>query len=101
MSDGRAGVFTAEKTVHNVIVFYDDENKESAQYLVDKMERHDNYTAKKHRVDSEKGAYVFTVLKRSFDFGLPLHRVVRRLRVGRLSVRNEREEIFQRARRNF
>lgn len=56
-------MFTAEKSVHNVIVFYDDENKESAQYLVDKMERHDNYTAKKHLVDSDKGAYAFTVLE--------------------------------------
>lgn len=57
-------MFTAEKSIHNVIVFYDDENKDSAHYLVDKMERHDNYTAKKHRVDSDKGAYAFTVLKR-------------------------------------
>lgn len=77
-------MFTAEKSVHNVIVFYDDENKENAQYLVDKMERHDNYTAKKHHVDSDKGAYAFTILKcisgyryigttvvRHFNFGCP------------------------------
>jgi len=42
----------AEKTGHNnVIVFYDEENKESAEYLADKMDNRDNYVTKKYRVD--------------------------------------------------
>lgn len=42
---------TAEKTVHSVIVFYDEENKESAQYLLEKMDFRDNFIIKKYHTD--------------------------------------------------
>lgn len=52
-------MFTAEKTIYNVIVFYDEANKENAQYLVENMEHRDNYITKIYRIDFDEGKYFF------------------------------------------
>lgn len=52
-------MFTAEKTIHNVIVFYDEANKENAQYLVENMEHRDNYITKKYHIDFHEGKRLF------------------------------------------
>lgn len=51
----RLKIFIAEKTVHNIIVFYDEDNKDNAQYLVDKMEHCDNFITKKYFMDFSEG----------------------------------------------
>lgn len=52
-------MFTAEKTIYNVIVFYDEANKENAQYLVENMEHRDNYITKKYHIDFVEGSFIF------------------------------------------
>lgn len=54
-------MFTAEKTIHNVIVFYDEANKENAQYLVENMEHRDNYITKKYHIDFDEGKHILFV----------------------------------------
>jgi len=55
-------MFTAEKTICNVIVFYNEANKENAQYLVENMEHRDNYTATKYHIDFDEGKHLFLYL---------------------------------------
>jgi len=53
--------FTAEKTIYNVIVFYDEANKENAQYLVENMEHRDNYITKKYHIDFDEGNHLMFI----------------------------------------
>lgn len=55
-------LFTAEKTIYNVIVFYDEANKENAQYLVENMEHRDNYITKKYHIDFDEGNHLIVYL---------------------------------------
>jgi hypothetical protein len=55
-------MFIAEKTIYNVIVFYDKPNKENAQYLVENMEHRDNYITKKYHIDFDEGKQLFVYL---------------------------------------
>jgi len=52
-------IFIAEKTIYNVIVFYDEANKENAQFLVENMEHRDNYITKKYHIDFDEGIHLF------------------------------------------
>lgn len=51
-------MFTADKQVHTVIVFYDEENRERAEKLIENMEQRDNFVTKKYQVDFVEGANV-------------------------------------------
>ncbi|XP_060862325.1 uncharacterized protein LOC132939262 [Metopolophium dirhodum] len=63
----------SEKTIHNVIVFYDEANKENAQYLVENMEHRDNYITKKCHIDFyEDLIKTQTDLVKCFDFAIYL-----------------------------
>lgn len=60
-------IYSAEKTIYyNVIVFYDEANKENAQYLVELMEHRDNYITKKYSIDFDKGKHVFVYFYLNF-----------------------------------
>ncbi|XP_025417058.1 uncharacterized protein LOC112688199 [Sipha flava] len=63
----------SEKTVHNIIVFYDEDNKDNAQYLVKKMEHRDNFITKKYYIDfSEDFIKRHTDLVKGFDLAIYL-----------------------------
>ncbi|VVC24342.1 Hypothetical protein CINCED_3A009218 [Cinara cedri] len=63
----------SKKTVHNVIVFYDEENKESAQYLVKNMENRDNYITKKCHIEFDEDFIKTHVdLIKGYDFAIYL-----------------------------
>jgi hypothetical protein len=63
----------SEKTLHNVIVFYDDENKDSALYLTEKMDHCDNYMTKKYQIDfDEDFIKTHTDLVKGYDFAIYL-----------------------------
>lgn len=47
--------FIAEKNVYSVVVFYDAENNENAQYFVEKMEHRENYIIKSYCINFDSG----------------------------------------------
>lgn len=73
---------TAAKTVHSVIVFYDEKNKESAQYLLEKIDFRDDFVIKKYLTDFGGGKILFyclNTLNHTFEINfLHFHRLYER-----------------------
>ncbi|XP_050541158.1 uncharacterized protein LOC126905477 [Daktulosphaira vitifoliae] len=63
----------SKKITYNLVIFYDEENKESAHFLKEKMEHHENYIIKSYLIDfDEEVVKTHADLAKSYDFAIYL-----------------------------